>query len=165
MPTKRKANDFQVEIGLREGQGWDAGKLERIKASAREFDSKRSPEQRRENEMAAIRFRMEQYASTEEDNTEKERAVEDFVLLFLTTLDMNFKTFAQAIESSDANLKKYMKGERKFNEDLACRFGKFFHTSPLTWMRVQHKNDLLELSRMSAKRQYQKYDYKKVVNR
>ncbi len=164
MSTKRKANDFRMEVGLHEGQEWSAEKLEKIKAHAQGIADKRSSEQQRRNEMEAIRFRMEEYANTEENKIETEREVEDFVLLFLATLDMNFKTFAQAIESSDSNLKKYMKGERKFNEDLACRFGKFFHTSPLTWMRVQHKNDLLQLSRMSHKRQYQKYDYEKVVN-
>ncbi len=163
MSENKKAKTFRMEIGLREGQELSEQRIERMKASAREYDSKRTPEQRRKNEMAAIRFRMEQYASTAEHQTEKECTIEDFVALYLATLNITFKMFAHAIDSSDANLKKYLKGERKFNEDLACRFGKFFHVSPLTWMRVQHKNDLLRLSRVNVERHYRKYDYEKVV--
>jgi antitoxin HigA-1 len=164
MAKQRKANDFRMEIGLQEGQEWSAKDVATIKAHAKEVIRNRTPEQRRKNEMVAIRFRMEQYANTEESKIAKEQTIEDFVVLYLVILDLNFKAFARAIDSSDANLKKYLKGERKFNEDLACRFGRFFHVSPLTWMRVQHKNDLLRLSRVNAERRYRKYDFEKVVN-
>jgi antitoxin HigA-1 len=163
MTKQKKANDFRMEIGLPEGQQWSAKDLERIKAHAKEIAAKRTPAQRMKNEMAAIRFRMEQYANTEESKIAREQTIEDFTRLYLATLDLNFKDFARAIDSSDANLKKYLKGERKFNEDLACRFGKFFHVSPLTWMRVQHKNDLLRLCRLNVDRHYRKYDFQKVV--
>jgi plasmid maintenance system antidote protein VapI len=164
MAKQKKANGFRMEIGLREGQEWSAEEFEKVKAFARDIDSKRTPLQRRRNEMAAIRFRMEQYINTEEDKITKEQTIEDFVGLYLIILRLNFKTFALAIDSNDANLKKYLKGERKFNEDLACRFGKFFHISPIVWMRVQHKNDLLRLSRVNVERHYRKYDFEKVVD-
>lgn len=163
MTTQRKANGFRMEIGLRDGQEWSAEKRAKIRAHAKEVDKQRTPEERRDIEMATIRFRMEHYANTEESKIDKEQTIEDFVVLYLDTLQLNFKTFAHAIDSSDANLKKYLKGERKFSEELAVRFGKFFHVSPLTWMRVQHKNDLLRLGRVIDERRYRKYDYEKVI--
>lgn len=113
--------------------------------------------------MAAITFRMEQYAGAEESNIKQEYTIEDFVEDYLGTLNITFKAFTHAIDSSDGNLKKYLKGEREFNEDLACRFGSFFHVSPLTWMRVQHNNDLLRLGRVNVNRHCRKYDFKKIV--
>lgn len=164
MSKAKKTTKFHLEIGLQEGQNWSTQHLDKVKSFAKKVDSRRTLEQRRKNEMEAIRFRMEEYANTEESNIREKLTIEDCVKLYLSTLDINFKTFATSIDTSDANLKKYLKGERKFNEDLACRFGKFFHVSPLTWMRVQHKNDLVSLSRIQLNRQYKKYDFEKVIN-
>jgi hypothetical protein len=75
MAKQKKANGFRMEIGLPEGQQWSAKDLETIKAHAKEIAAKRTPEQRMKNEMAAIRFRMEQYANTEESKIAREQTI------------------------------------------------------------------------------------------
>ncbi len=71
---------------------------------------------------------MEAYAGTDEREIEKPIPLEGFLNAYLTALDISFRRFATAIEINDANLKKYISGERKFNTDLAKRFGRFYST-------------------------------------
>lgn len=163
MVKQMSEKQFLVEIGLSEGREPSAEMIAMMKAHSIELSKKRTPEQRRWIDMTSIRFRMERYVNTDESKIKKEITIEDYVAEYLDVLGLTFKAFAQAIDSTDANLKKYLNGDRKFNEDLACRFGKFFHTSPLIWMRVQHKNDLVRLARVKVDQKYGKYDFRKVV--
>ena len=107
---------------------------------------------------------MEAYAGTDEREIEKPIPLEGFLNAYLTALDISFRRFATAIEINDANLKKYISGERKFNTDLAKRFGRFFHSSPVTWMKVYQLNDLVQLRKERVERRYDKYDFLKVAH-
>ncbi|MEO6548185.1 MAG: hypothetical protein ABIN94_09305 [Ferruginibacter sp.] len=92
------------------------------------------------------------------------KAGETFLQAYLTALNISFRTFATAIETNDANLKKYLSGERKFNADLARKFGHFFHGSPVIWMKVNQLNDLLELQAEKVDNRYDRYDFMKHIS-
>jgi len=69
----------------------------------------------------------------------------------------------KSIDTTDANLKKYLSGERKFSHDLAFKFSNFFHTTPDLWLKVNIKNELLILKKEKKQAtKYKKYDYEKV---
>lgn len=159
----KKDIDFNVEIGLKDGEEWSAEKLGQVKALAKELHSKRTPEQILKNQILGIQYRMEEYAEADEKRIAKPIPLEAFLHAYLNTLDISFRKFATSIGTNDANLKKYISGERKFNSDLARKFGHFFHTSPLTWMKVYQLNDLVKLRTERVGNRYDKYDFMKVV--
>lgn len=112
----------------------------------------------------AIKYRMEEYVEQTDTDSTHSYSISDFLSAYLKALDLSFKKFATSIETSDSNLKKYVSGERKFNTDLAMKFGCFFHTSPELWLRLYLKNEFLLLNKEKTKvNKYKKYDYKKVV--
>ena len=161
---EKKEIDFDVEIGLEDGKEWSTDKLAGTKKLIKELAAKRSPERQLKNEFLAIQYKMEQYAENDDRHISKPIALEVFLQAYLTTLNISFRKFALAIDMNDANLKKYVGGERKFNTDLARKFGRFFHTSPVTWMKVCQLNDLIKLRTEKEGKRYDKYDFKNVVN-
>ena len=159
---KIKTKDFDVEIGLPDGQKWSKEKLSGIKQFVQEQAFKRTPERKLNNEMLAVRYQMEEYL--EERNPDIQYSIEKFLKDYLHVLNIPFKHFALAIDSSDGNLKKYVSGERKFNTDLAMKFGHFFHTPADLWLQIFIKNELMNLNKEKREaRKYQKYDYKKLT--
>jgi plasmid maintenance system antidote protein VapI len=99
-----------------------------------------------------------------ETSTVKFYSIEAFLEDYLKVLNLTFKKFAVSIDTTDSNLKKYLSGQRKFNIDLAMKFGYFFHTSPELWLRVYTKNEFYLLTKEKSKAsKYKKYDYLKVV--
>lgn len=159
----KKDIDFKFEIGLPDGEEWSAEKIAHVKALAKELHAKRTPEQILKNEILGIQYRMEEYSEADEKRITKPIPLETFLQAYLTTLGISFRKFAISIGTNDANLKKYISGERKFNPDLARKFGHFFHTSPLTWMKVYQLNDLVKLRTERVGKRYDKYDYMKVA--
>ncbi len=128
----KKEIDFNVEIGLKDGQEWSADKLAHTKKLIKDMGAKRSPERLLKNEFLAIQYKMEEYAEADEKHITKSIPLETFLNEYLTALNISFRKFAIALDMNDANLKKYIAGERKFNPDIARKFGRFFHTSPIT---------------------------------
>lgn len=165
--TTRKASlqgDPDVSAGLPEGVDWNNEKFAAIKAIAKKAAAQRSPEEQLRLQLAAIQANMELFI---QDNLpfeeEKNCTLERFLDRYLKTLHLTFKKFATSIDSTDGNLKKYLSGERKFNTDLAMKFGAFFHTPPELWLKVHIKNELLLLSKQKKLiSRYKKYDYRKV---
>jgi antitoxin HigA-1 len=165
MAAKQKAAaDFRVEIGLKDGTEWSAEKIAQIKAMAKELHANRSAEQILKNEVLSIRYQMEAYADADEKQISRPVSLVTFLQAYLSVMGLSFRKFATAIEMNDANLKKYISGERKFNADLAKKFGRFFHTSPLTWMKVYQLNDLIQLRSERVEKRYDKYDFMKVAH-
>lgn len=162
MATKEEI-DFNVEIGLSDGQEWSAEKLASTKKLIKGLSAKRSPERLLKNEFLAIQYRMEEYADASEHRIAKPIPLETFLYEYLAALNISFRKFAIAIDTNDANLKKYITGERKFNTDLARKFGRFFHTSPIVWMKVYQLNDLIKLRTEKIDNRYDKYDFRKVA--
>ena len=97
------------------------------------------------------------------DNQSKPLTIEDVLRDYLDILNMPFRKFAYYLDSTDSNLRKYITGERKFNNDLALKFSHFFHTTPELWLKLQLKNELFELKLSKEVKKYKKYDYRKVL--
>lgn len=161
---KKKGTDFRVEIGLKEGTEWSAEKIAQVKAMAKELHANRSAEQILKNEVLTIQYQMEAYADADEKQISQPISLDTFLQAYLSVTGLSFRKFAAAIEMNDANLQKYISGERKFNADLAKKFGRFFHTSPLTWMKVYQLNDLIQLRSERVEKRYDKYDFLKVAH-
>lgn len=159
----KKEIDFNVEIGLNDGQEWNAEKLSKTKKLIKDLAAKRSPERVLKNELLAIQYKMEEYTEADEKSIIKPIPLKTFLQEYLTALNISLRKFAIAIDINDSNLKKYISGDRKFNADIARKFGRFFHTSPTTWMKVQQIDDLIKLRTEKIDERYYKYDFTKVV--
>ena len=72
------------------------------------------------------------------------------------------KKLADLFEMKDSNLHKYLVGERKLNADLVLKLSSFCHLSPEYWLRVEVKNELIEITKEKTK-DYQKYDYRNLL--
>jgi antitoxin HigA-1 len=161
---KNKATDFKIGIGLTEGQTWSDSKLANMKALIKRESAKRFPEQKLKNDLLGIKYQMEEYIENTGSDNKKLQGIDKFLNAYLSSLNLQFKQFALYIDTTDGNLKKYLSGQRKFNTDLAMKFGYFFHTSPDLWLRVQLKNELIVLRKQQKQvSRYKKYDYTKVV--
>ena len=157
---KSKSKNFNVEIGLDNAKEWSDDKLAQIKAFVKLESEKRTPERKLQNELLSIRYQMEEYL--EDNNTTESQlyTLEMFLQAYLKTLNFSFNKFATLLDTTDGNLKKYLVGDRKFNIDLAMKFGNFFHIPPELWLKVHIKNELIRLDSESAKsKEYKKYDY------
>ncbi|SFE16163.1 hypothetical protein SAMN05518672_104713 [Chitinophaga sp. CF118] len=160
-----KEINHKVEIGLAEGKEWSVSHLTEVKSFIKKEAQKRSPEQQLITQLYGIKYRMEEYLESNDINIKDIRSIEFFLADYLKVLNLSFKKFAISIDTTDGNLKKYLSGERKFNTDLAMKFGCFFHTSPDLWMSICTKNEFLLLQKGKAYvSKYKKYDYKNVVN-
>jgi len=157
---KREYEDYSVDFDSNTDT-WSDKKTELLKNNAIAFAKTRTPEQKLRNQVLSIRFRMEQYLANEEISEGQLMTQEAFLKEFLEVLEMPLRRFSAAIEIQDSNLKKYLKGERVFNYDLAMKFGHFFHTPPEYWLELQIKNMLILKSDKSQ--DYNKYDYEKFI--
>ncbi|MEO7044260.1 MAG: hypothetical protein ABI091_03060 [Ferruginibacter sp.] len=156
----KKDNDFNVEIGLDDAEQWSDEKLAQVKAFVKDQSNKRSPERKLKNEILSIQYQMEAYLEDNDIKANKLCTLETFLDSYLDTLNLTFKKFAISIDTTDGNLKKYIIGERKFNIDLALKFAHFFHTTPDLWLKVQIKNELIELNKNKVHtKKYSKYNY------
>src|SRR5690606_32481498 len=90
---------------------------------------------------------MEEYVQDENITLDEVCTIEDFVKDFLKVLGLKKGEFAKHIDIDDSNLNKYYRRDRRFNTVLALKFAHFFHTPADLWLKVQIKNELLELQR------------------
>ncbi|HEY8782209.1 MAG TPA: hypothetical protein VIM16_11365 [Mucilaginibacter sp.] len=159
---KTKIRD--LTIGPNDGHTRSKEKAAEIAVLAKLHNSKRSPERLRRNAMLAIQYRMEHYINDSRITYENIYAIEDFVKDFLKILGINKGTFARYIEMDGSNLNKYYRSDRRFNSELALKFAYFFHTPADLWLKVQIKNELLQLQKeKEAEEKYRKYDYEKLL--
>ena len=64
----------------------------------------------------------------------------------------------------ESNLHKYLVGERKLNPSLVLKLGSCSHLKPEYWLRVEVKNELIEIKKERARNNdYQKYDYRNLL--
>lgn len=158
-----EAEDFDITIGPNDGNA----KSKEEKAEAAEFvkqiNINRTPDRIRRNKMLSVLYRIEEYLQDQTLQYDDLCTIEYFVREFLKVLGLNKSQFAKYIDSDISNLNKYYKGQRAFNTELAMKFGHFFHTPVDVWLRVQLKNDLLELQKeKETEEKYRKYDYEKL---
>ena len=156
----KNAINLKVEIGSNKPKQWTESEIARLKTFAKDNAKRRSDEQKINNKLMALRYEIEEYLN---DNRSKPLTLEDVVWNYLSVLNLPFRKFAVYLDTTDSNLKKYVTGERKFNKDLVLKFSHFFHTPAELWLKLQLKNELFELKNKKETKQYEKYDYRKVI--
>lgn len=160
---EKKHTDLKIEIGTEQPTHWGEKEIAEIKAQAKGNAQKRSSAQKIKNELNALQYELEEYLA-DTSASAKPLHLEKVVSIYLSILDLSFRKFAICLDITDSNLKKYLTGERKFNIDLAMKFGHFFHTSPELWLRLELKNELSQLRKERAHiKHYTKYDYRKAI--
>ena len=141
---------------------WNEGKMNGIKDFILAHSNGQSQERKLRNELLSIQYKIEDYIENE-GNDPKLRIL-DFVKMYLKTLNVSQKRLADLFEMKDSNLHKYLIGERKLNTSIVLKLSSFSHTPPEHWLRVQVKNELIEISKEKGNvKKYQKYDYKNLL--
>lgn len=164
--TTSQAPDDFVDVTIRpnDGHARTKAKAANIAALAKAHNANRSPARLRRNAMLAILYRMEHYIQDNNITADNIYKVEDFVKEFLSVLSINKTAFAKYIEIDISNLNKYYSSERRFNTELALKFGHFFHTPANVWLQIQAKNEILILQQEEKTNdKYVKYDYEKLL--
>lgn len=163
MEKKKKQSVSHSEMKIRPKE-WSKQELANVQDFIKGHQAKRTPEQKLKTQMLAVKYQMEDYINDARINDKNMISLETFIDMYLEALNITFKKFAHSLDSTDANLKKYLAGDRKFSTDLAFKFASFFHTSPGLWMGVYTKNELLALEKEKKQlSKYKKYDYEKVL--
>jgi len=164
--TTSQPNDDLVDVTIRpkDGHSRTKAKAAKLAALAKAHNAGRSPARVRRNAMLAVLYRMEHYIQDNKITAEDICKIEDFVKEFLAVLNINKTAFARYIDIDISNLNKYYSSERRFNSELALKFGHFFHTPANIWLQIQSKNEILILQKEEqAGDKYRKYDYEKLL--
>lgn len=141
---------------------WNKKKSEDLKDFILSHSKKQSDERKLRNELLSIQFQIEDYI--ENDSYSNKLLIFDFVKMYLKTLNVTQKKLANLFEMKDSNLHKYLVGERKLNANIVLKLSSFSHTTPEHWLRVQVKNELIEITKEKANAgKYQKYDYRNLL--
>lgn len=111
-----------------------------ILAKSREF----SPTEKVEIELNAIKYKMMEYL---EDDSDSVVHIGNFIKQCLKTTKVRQRAFAAYIKMNPGNLTKVLTGARKINYDLAIILGTTFRVSPIIWLRIQDKNEIVQLKR------------------
>jgi len=142
---------------------FNKGKNEGLKEFIASQSAKQSKEHLLANKLLAIRYMLEDYVESENENKKILSAL-DFVKMYLKALNLTKKELASYFEMKDSNLHKYLVGERKLNAELVLKLSAFSHTRPEDWYRIQIKNELFELRKEEKKiTEYKKYDYRNLL--
>ncbi|WP_428656513.1 helix-turn-helix transcriptional regulator [Runella sp.] len=141
---------------------WNDKKAVGLKEFILLHSQQQSEEQKLKNELLSIRFQLEDYI--ENDNYTDKLKIVDFVKMYLRLLNISQKKLAILFEMKDSNLHKYLVGERKLNASFVLKLSSFSHTPPEYWLRVEVKNELIEIIKEGSKTEkYQKYDYRNLL--
>ncbi|RYU93448.1 transcriptional regulator [Emticicia agri] len=121
-----------------------------------------SKERRLKNELLSIKYQIEDYIESEE--IADELKILDFVKMYLRIFNVTQKKLADLFEMKDSNLHKYLVGDRKLNSDLVLKLSYFSHLGPEYWLRIEVKNELIEINReQQQNKKYLKYDYRNLL--
>lgn len=142
---------------------WNEDKINSLKDFITLHSQKQSEERKLTNELLAIQFQIEDYIQSE--NISHKIRLLDFIKLYLTTLNVTQRKLAELFEMKDSNLHKYLSGERKLNTIMVRKLSSFSHLSAEYWLRVEVKNELIEINKENDKNNdYQKYDYRNLLS-
>jgi len=125
--------------------------FDKLQAKLLNKSRERSVEQKRNVELLALKFKIEEYLENEESDMKLAGA---FLKQYLKVLQIKQTKFANYIGLKPSNLSKLLKGERPINYDLALILGKIFNISPMLWIEIQAKNELNRLKRAKDKDYY-----------
>ena len=142
---------------------WNDEKQDELKRFVLLHSEKQTKERKLANQLLSIQYKMEDYIRNENESEEVLKII-DFVKMYLKTLDITQKRLANLFEMRDSNLHKYLVGERKLNSNLVLKLSHFSHTKPEYWIRIQVKNELMDLKREKNNADYYaKYDYRNLI--
>lgn len=142
---------------------WNDDKQDKLKQFILLHSEKQTEERKLTNQLLAIQYKIEDYIRNESESDEILKVL-DFVKMYLKTLDITQKKLADLFEMKDSNLHKYLVGERKLNPKLVLKLSHFSHTKPEYWIRIQVKNELIELKKENKNiGYYEKYDYRNLI--
>ncbi|MCE6991937.1 hypothetical protein [Dyadobacter sp. CY323] len=151
-----KNNEIQPE------EIWNDEKKAGLKDFVLSHSKKQSKDRKLRNELLAIQYQIEDYI--ENENYDDKLRILDFVKMYLNTLNISLKKLAELFEMKDSNLHKYLTGERKLNANIVLKLSSFSHIKPEYWLRIEVKNELIEVYKEKDKTQdYQKYDYRNLL--
>ena len=119
----------------------------------------RSTAQKREIELLALKFKMEDYIESEGQDV---KLPGEFLKQYLKTLEIPQKKFADYINLNPSNLSKLISGERPINYELALIFGKIFNNDPILWIEIQVKNELKKIKNVKHKK-YRNYSLNDLI--
>jgi len=141
---------------------WNEQKQNDLKKFILSQSDKQSRERKIKNELLSIRFQMEDYI--ENIASDQPKMIQDFVKMYLKSLNITQRRLAELFEMESSNLHKYLVGDRKLNPGMILKLSSFTHTSPELWLRLQIKNELIEINREKEKsKEYRKYDYENLL--
>lgn len=113
-----------------------------------------SEEKRMLIRIKGVRFRMESYLS---DRSKKELVpVGSFLKELVEIIKVSHKDFAAYVGMKNTNLSAIYRGSRRINHDLAMKLGHIFNMTPVLWLNLQNKVELLEIHSQSEN-EYKKY--------
>lgn len=119
----------------------------------------RSDSRKREIELLALKYKMEEYLESEEQEI---KLPGTFLKQYLKTLKIPQKAFAEYIHLNPSNLSKLINGERPINYELAIILGKIFSTDPMLWIEIQAKNELNRI-RKTKRAGFRKYSLNDLI--
>jgi addiction module HigA family antidote len=141
----------QMDVGTDEFKKFQAILLNKSK--------ERSTAQKRDIELLAIKFKMEDYLESEEQDI---KLPGEFLKQYLKTLEIPQKKFANYINLNPSNLSKLISGERPINYELALIFGKIFNNEPMLWIEIQVKNEFKKIIKSKHKK-YHNYSLNDLI--
>lgn len=115
--------------------------------------------QRRLIKLMGLKFKMEDYLS---HDSPEYISIGDFLKAFLSAAKIRQNKFAEYIGLQPSNFSKLLSGERKLNVEIALILGNIFDVSPSTWIGIQTKNELSEVSEEKMN-SYSKYQLKALL--
>jgi len=121
----------------------------------------RSVEQKRNVELLALKYQIEEYLQSDKNEIKLAGA---FLKQYLKTLQIKQTIFANYIGLKPSNLSKLLSGERPINYDLALILGKIFNVNPMLWIEIQAKNELNRLERAKDNKYYN-YSLKDLISK
>lgn len=143
---------------------WNDKKLKSINDFIKDHSEKQSKERQIRNKLLSIQYKLEDYIERDDIKESEMLNMLDFVKMYLKALQITKKDLAEYFGMKDSNLHMYLTGKRKLNSDLVLKISSFSHTKPEYWYRIQVKNDLLKLKEEEKTKDYEKYDYTKLIS-
>ena len=150
MSKKRKEPEKGILTNQMDTNSTD---FDKFQAKLLNRSRERSVEQKRNVELLALKYKIEEYLESDENEI---KLAGTFLKQYLKTLQIKQTKFANYIGLKPSNLSKLLSGERPINYDLALILGKIFNVNPMLWIEIQAKN---ELSRLEKAKDNKYYNY------
>ncbi len=148
MSKKRKEPEKGILTNQMDTNSTD---FDKFQAKLLNRSRERSIEQKRNVELLALKYQIEEYLQSDKNEIKLAGA---FLKQYLKTLQIKQTRFANYIGLKLSNLSKLLSGERPINYDLALILGRIFDVNPMLWIEIQAKNELDRLEKAKGNNYY-----------